>query len=200
MSEFFDGKCGEVWYAGAPSVWVRFFQDATSSGGGNRCFESVYELWAEEILGESIGKKLVCIGVDTLGMEELGIFSCLSKRKEVVTAAVSVWQDNPKLLQAKELGAFWTGSVDSLGEILKELQFEASYRGKTMDETEDEPDCDSCPEEAADAIGGIPSSSARFAPMQSKYEAGTIREKPVPISGYPTLTEEELKALTGFSK
>jgi len=177
MSDLFDGKCGLIWYAGNPDIWPHLHEVVPDTSGKSRCFTSVYELWAEEVLDQSGLTKHICINVDTLGREELAIFSCLAGRRGVTTVAVSAWPDNPKLILAKESGASRISDIPSVRNILQNLKNEP----KQPEKSEQTP----------------PDLSAESGKIHWERERGEVDKKSPPVIRHPILTEEEWQALSG---
>jgi hypothetical protein len=85
-----------------------------------RWYPNVYEALASMMLnGHSNGSTLMCIRVDALTTEEMGIFRCLAGMPDVTAVAFCAISQPVKLAQARQLGAKDTMTSEQLMEWLR---------------------------------------------------------------------------------
>jgi hypothetical protein len=80
-----------------------------------RWYPNVYDALVSVMLnGHCRGPTLICIRVDALTTEEMGIFRCLAGMPDVTAVAFSTISQPAKLAQARQLGAKDTITVEQL--------------------------------------------------------------------------------------
>jgi hypothetical protein len=124
LGQGFMARLSDNQFAGlmcvAPKTWrQRIMQHLGHQGNEtlwcDNVFDAIAILSQQQIAAElADAHQIVCVLIDCLSREEMGIFTSLAKYKHITTVAVSIMADHRKMNQAKLLGADTIATLSEL--------------------------------------------------------------------------------------